>query len=209
MFPAVFGFSVPVFTLFLAAVPASATSQAAETAPSQPPTAKAYTVSVFDKPRQDPSRKQVAEGIVVFAERRVAFDEVPETLREEFMSRYREIYFATEVDPNGCFALRHLGSEHGSVAVLAPFGLVGWHRSAPDTITGRLFQSPDSMYDLTLTVKGDRFEGTGNGNLGFRGGATLVEYFYGERLPAAGLKDCFQETVDLKRWENELNDLSE
>ena len=174
-----------------------APTYAAETAPSQPPTVKAYKVSVFDKPRQDPSRKQVAEGIFVFAERRVAFEEVPVVLREEFMSRYREIFFSTEIDPNGCFALRHLGSEHGSGAVLAPYGLIGWQRSAPDTITGRLFQSPDSMYDLTLTVKGDRLEGTGNGKLGFRSGATLVEHFYGERLPAARLADCFQEASDL------------
>lgn len=173
--------------------------RAAETGPSQPPMTKAYKVSVFDKPRQDPTRKQVAKGIFVFAERRVAFEEVPSPLREEFMSRYREIFFSTEVDPNGCFALFHLGSEHGSVAVLAPYGLVGWKHGAPDTITGRLFQSPDSMYDVTLSIKGDRFEGTGNGNLGFRGGAKLVEHFYGERLPAARMADCFQEASEIKQ----------
>ncbi|MEW6681577.1 MAG: hypothetical protein AB1451_01440 [Nitrospirota bacterium] len=171
---------------------------AMESPPSQP-ASKAYKVSVFDKPRQDPSRKQVAEGLFVFAERRVAFEEVPETLREEFMSRYREIFFSTEVDPNGCFALRHLGSEHGSVAVLAPYGLVGWQHSAPDVMTGRLFQSPDSLYDLTLTMKDDRFEGTGNGNLGFRSGATLVEHFYGERVPMGRLADCFQEASEIRQ----------
>jgi hypothetical protein len=184
---------------FTALLLLTALTLAAETAPSQPPTTKAYKVSVFDKPRQDPSRKQVAEGVFVFAERRVAFEEVPEPLREEFMSRYREMFFSTEVDPNGCFALRHLGSEHGSVAVLAPYGLVGWQRSATDTITGRLFQSPDSTYDVTLIVKGDRFEGIGNGNLGFRSGATLVEHFVGERLPATRLADCFEEASELRQ----------
>jgi len=115
------------------------------------------------------------------------------------MSRYREFFFATEVDPNGCFALRHLGSERGSVAVLAPYGLVGWKPGAPDAVSGRLFQSPDSTYDVTLTVKGDRLEGTGNGNLGFRSGATLVEHFYGERLPAGRLEDCFQEASEIRQ----------
>lgn len=183
-----------------------APSSAADNATSQPLTMKSYKVSVFDKPREDPARKQVAEGVLFFAERRVAFEEVPENLRDEFLFRYREIYFSTEIDPNGCFALRHLGSEHGSVAVLAPYGLVGWKHSAPDTLTGRLFQSPDSVYDLTLVAKGDRLEGTGKGTLGFRSGATLVEYFYGERLPAARLKDCFQEAVELQQWERELSE---
>ena len=159
---------------------------------------KAYKVSVFDKPSKDPNRMQVAEGVFVFTERQLAFEEVPVSLREDFMARYREIFFATEVDPNGCFALRHLGSAHGSVAVLAPYGLVGWKPGASDTITGRLFQSPDSMYDLTLTVKGDRLEGTGNGSLGFRSGATLVEYFYGERLPDGRLTDCFREAAEIQ-----------
>ena len=180
-------------TLLLLVAP----TQAEETPPPPSPT-KAYKVSVFDKPRQDPGRKQLAEGVFVFMERRVSFEEVPNTLREDFMSRYREIFFSTEVDPNGCFALRHLGSEHGSVSVLAPYGLVGWKPGAADTITGRLFQSPDSMYDVTLTIKGDRFEGTGNGNLGFRSGATLVEHFYGERLPAGRLADCFQEALEIQ-----------
>jgi len=186
---------LPVATL-AALLLLGAQSQAAEP---PPPSTTAYKVSVFDKPRRDPTRKQVAEGMFIFAERRVTFEEVPEMLREEFMSRYREIFFSTAVDPNGCFALRHLGSEHGSVAVLAPYGLVGWQHSAPDTITGRLFQSPDSTYDVTLIVKGDRLEGTGNGNLGFRSGATLVEHFYGERLPVARLADCFQEASELRQ----------
>jgi hypothetical protein len=160
-----------------------APSHAADTATSQPPTTKAYKVSVFDRPRDAPGRKQVAEGMLIFADRRVAFEEVPEALREEFMSRFREIYFSTEVDPNGCFALYHLGSEHGSVAVLAPYGLVGWQHSAPETITGRLFQSPDSNYDLTLTVKGDRLEGTGNGNLGFRAGPPWSSIFMASAFP--------------------------
>jgi hypothetical protein len=181
----------------LALLVLGAPTHAAEGVP-QPPTVKVYKVSVFDKPRPDPTRKQVAEGVFVFAERRIAFEEVPEPLREEFMARYREIFFSTELDPNGCFALRHLGSEHGSVAVLAPFGLVGWKQSGPDAIAGRLFQSPDSMYDLTLTLKGDRLEGTGSGKLGFRGGATLDEHFYGERLVAAGLPDCFREASELQ-----------
>lgn len=171
----------------------------AEEGTSPPLPTKAYKVTVFDKPRQDLSRKQVAEGVFVFAERRVSFEEVPEALREDFMSRYREIFFSTEVDPNGCFALRHLESEQGSVSVLAPYGLVGWKAGAADTITGRLFQSPDSMYDVTLTMKGDRFEGTGNGKLGFRSGATLVEHFYGEPLRAARLADCFQEALEIQQ----------
>jgi hypothetical protein len=166
-------------------------AEAAEPPPG-PAGPRAYRISVFDKPATDRQRKQVAEGVVVFADRVVRFSEIRDPkLREDFLSRYRDVYFATELDPTGCFSLTHLGSEHGSIGVLAPYGLVAWQTSPDGTIVGRLYQSPDSTYDLTLTERGDRMEGTGNGSLGFRGGANLVEYFSGRRLPAANVSDCF------------------
>jgi hypothetical protein len=170
----------------------TAAGQAAE--PPPPPTGpRAYRVSVFDKPATDRLRKQVAEGVFVFAGRVVRFSEIPDLkLRDDFLSRYRDVYFATELDPTGCFTLTHLSSEHGSVGVLAPYGLVGWQTEPSGAITGRLYQSPDSTYDLTLTERGDRFDGVGKGNLGFRGGSMLVEYFSGARLPDATLGECFQ-----------------
>lgn len=159
--------------------------------PPSPTGPRAYRISVFDKPATDRLRKQVAEGVVVFADRVVRFSEIPDpTLRDDFLSRYRDVYFATELDPTGCFTLTHLGSEHGSVGVLAPYGLVGWHTEASGAVTGRLYQSPDSAYDLTLAERGDRVEGVGKGTLGFRGGAMLVEYFSGTRLSEATLADC-------------------
>jgi hypothetical protein len=158
---------------------------------------RAYRISVFDKPATDRQRKQVAGGVIVFADRVVRFSEIPDRrLREDFLSRYRDVYYATELDPTGCFSLTHLGSEHGSIGVLAPYGLVAWQRSPDRTIVGRLYQSPDSTYDLTLTERGDRMEGTGNGNLGFRGGANLVEYFSGTRLPVASVSDCFHGAIE-------------
>jgi hypothetical protein len=166
--------------------------------PPSPTGPRAYRVSVFDKPVTDRLRKQVAEGIFVFADRVVRFSEIPNLkLRDDFLSRYRDVYFATELDPTGCFTLTHLGSEHGSVGVLAPYGLVAWQPETSGAITGRLYQSPDSTYDLTLTERGDRFDGVGKGNLGFRGGAMLVEYFSGARLPDAILGECFQDAAAL------------
>ncbi len=171
-----------------------------EAADRQPTTTgpRVYRVSVFDKPTTDRLRKQVAEGVFVFADRVIRFSEVSNVkLRDDFLSRYRDVYFATELDPTGCFTLTHLGSEHGSVGVLAPYGLVAWQTEASGAITGRLYQSPDSTYDLTLTERGDRVDGVGKGNLGFRGGAMLVEYFSGVRLPDATLRECFQEAAGL------------
>lgn len=170
----------------------AASVEAANALPS-PTGPRAYRVSVFDKPATDRLRKQVAEGVFVFAGRVVRFSEISDLkLRDDFLSRYRDVYFATELDPTGCFTLTHLGSEHGSVGVLAPYGLVGWHTETSGAMTGRLYQSPDSTYDLTLTERGDRVEGVGKGNLGFRGGSMLVEYFSGARLLDATLGDCFQ-----------------
>ncbi|MFZ5877267.1 MAG: hypothetical protein ACOYXU_12790 [Nitrospirota bacterium] len=182
------------FLLMLACGPLTAEAAESPPAPAGP---RAYRVAVFDKPATDRLRKQVAEGVIVFAERVVRFSEIPDAkLRADFLSRYRDVYFATELDPTGCFSLTHLGSEHGSIGVLAPYGLVAWQTSPERTIVGRLYQSPDSTYDLTLTERGDRMEGTGNGNLGFRGGANLVEYFSGTRLPAANVLDCFHDTME-------------
>jgi hypothetical protein len=173
-----------------------ALAYATDAAPPSSP--RAYSVAVFDGPATDLQRKQVAQGILVFAERLVRFSEVPERLRDEFLSRYREIYFSTEVEPTGCFTLTHLGSERGSVGVLAPYGLVGWQTGEANTVTGRLYQSPDSTYDLTLTEKAGRLEGTGKGNLGFRSGAMLVEYFSGAQLPSVDLADCFRDALELR-----------
>jgi hypothetical protein len=181
--------------LALAGVLANAALARAADAVPAPSSPRAYSVEVFDRPAGDPQRKQVAQGILLFADRLVRFSEVPEKLRDDFLSRYREIYFSTEVEPTGCFTLTHLGSERGSIGVLAPYGLVGWQTGDANAVTGRLYQSPDSTYDLTLTEKAGRLEGIGKGNLGFRSGAMLVEYFTGTRLPAADLTDCFRDAL--------------
>jgi hypothetical protein len=166
--------------------------------PEGPTGFRAYRVAIFDKPPADPLRTEVARGLLVFADRIVRFNEVPERLRDEFLSRYREIFFSSEVEPTGCFTLTHLSSEHASIGVLAPYGLVGWQAGPDATVTGRLYQSPDSVYDLTITETGDRLDGVGKGTLGLRGGATLVEYFTGARVPLAGLADCFREALELR-----------
>jgi hypothetical protein len=184
--------------LFLVLACGAPPADAADPLPA-PAGPRAYRIAVFDKPATDRQRKQVAVGVIVFADRVVRFSEIPDRrLREDFLSRYRDVYFATELDPTGCFSLTHLGSEHGSISVLAPYGLVAWQASPERTIVGRLYQSPDSTYDLTLTERGDRMEGTGNGNLGFRGGANLVEYFSGTRLPDANVSDCFHGAIELR-----------
>ncbi|MFZ5862971.1 MAG: hypothetical protein ACOYXR_09045 [Nitrospirota bacterium] len=184
-----------VLAHIVAVLALSSAAQAVDVPP-VPTGPRVYRVSVFDKPATDRLRKQVAEGLFVFADRVVRFAEITDpALRSDFLSRYRDVYFATEIDPTGCFTLTHLGSEHGSVGVLAPYGLVGWQTEASGAVTGRLYQSPDSTYDLTLTERGDRFDGVGKGTLGFRGGAMLTEYFSGVRLPDATLGECFQEAA--------------
>jgi hypothetical protein len=167
--------------------------------PLRVPKAAAFQISVMSGPSAEKEGQLIASGVFVMAGREIGGDEIPDSLKAEIGFRYRDIYDSTRWTPNGCFALKDLGSKEGSVGVLAPYGLVGWQEGPPDSIWGRLYQSPDSTYDLRLRVQGDRIGGTGQGNFGFSVGSTLIERFDGQRLGDADLKECFEQAAQLQR----------
>ena len=109
-------------------------------------------------PRTSPSE---AMGTLVLAESRFSLDRLPAGVRRHLSEFDPWLLVALEdEEPNGCFLLSRSPGAPSSVLGLSPVGVTEW-RAENDTITVRLWVSPDAGYVGHFELKDAELVGRG------------------------------------------------
>jgi hypothetical protein len=157
------------------------------------PPSGTYAVTICPSPC-DPSRPEgaVAIGHLVLEQRMYSAEEVRQ-VQALYGGRGAFLYRSAGGEPNACFGLSRPRPSR-SYAGLYPAGLTRWRISeGGDSITIRLFSSPDAHYRTTLRVRGGDLHGRGESVLrGPEGPEAPPDSIYARRIGPVDRSVCLE-----------------
>lgn len=141
---------------------AFAVSAAAQEPPSPrtPPVAGTYALTVCRASCDRHSGRVLSTGRLVLEERPYYLTDIPEPARSFFERTERFLLYADAGGaPNACFAFD--AGTSGTLAGATRVGLTRWAMSSGDTLTVRLYHSPDAGYDVRASIVSGALAGRG------------------------------------------------
>lgn len=138
----------------------SAAAAQEPTSPRIPRVAGTYALTVCRASCDRDSGRVLTTGRLVLEERPYRLVDIPEPARS-FLERTERFLLYADAGgaPNACFAFDD--SAAGTLAGATRVGLTRWERSSGDTLTVRLYHSPDAGYDVRASIASGALVGRG------------------------------------------------